>query len=87
MRLDFTRSFETMVGTFMRWDAPVVARLLTAVMFAGVVGGLALSSQRDLGPQRLQVGASRSTPASSDVMRVLRDEHSLVAAMTKAQRQ
>ena len=71
----------------MRWDTPVVARLLTAVMFAGVVGGLALSSQRDLGPQRLQAGTSRSTPASPDVMRVLRDEHSLVAAMAKTQRQ
>ncbi len=69
----------------MPWERPVMARLLTAVMCASAVGGLLLSNQWDLrvGPLRLQ--ANRVTPASPEMMRLLRDEHDLVADMVKAQ--
>jgi hypothetical protein len=69
----------------MPWNTPVVARLLSAVMLASVVGGLSLSNQWDFGTGRLQLGASRPTAASPEMMRVLRDEHGLVAEMAKAQ--
>jgi len=59
--------------------------LLTAVMFAGVIGGLLLSNQWDLRMEPLLVQASRATPASPEMMKLLRDEHDLVADMVKAQ--
>ncbi len=69
----------------MPWDTPVVARLLTTVMFATVVGGLLLSNQWDLRVEPLRVQANRAAPASLEMMRLLRDEHDLVADMVKAQ--
>lgn len=68
----------------MLWDAPMVARLLTTVMIASVVGGL-LSNHWDRATvaQRAQSGAA--APASPEMMQLLRDEHGLVAAMVKAQ--
>jgi hypothetical protein len=85
VRLNFTRSFEKAEEAVMPWDTPVTARLLTAVMFAGVIGGLLLSNQWNLRVEPLQVQASRATPASPEMMRLLRDEHDLVAQMVKAQ--
>jgi hypothetical protein len=69
----------------MAWDRPVMARLLTTVMFASVIGGLLLSNQWDLRVEPPKVQADRATPASSEMMRLLRDEHDLVADMVKAQ--
>jgi hypothetical protein len=69
----------------MRWDRPVAARLLTTVMLASVVGGLLLSNQWDLRVEPLKAQASRAAPASPEMMRLLRDEHDLVADMVKAQ--
>ena len=69
----------------MPWDTPVTARLLTAVMFAGVIGGLLLSNLWNLRVEPLLVQASRATPASPEMMQLLRDEHGLVAQMVKAQ--
>jgi hypothetical protein len=83
--LNFTRSFEKAEEAMMPWDTLVTARLLTAVMFAGVIGGLLLSNQWDLRVEPLQVQASRATPASPEMMQLLRDEHGLVAQMVKAQ--
>jgi hypothetical protein len=83
--LNFSRSFEKAEEAVMPWDTPVVGRLLTAVMFASVIGGLLLSNQWDLRVEPLQVQAGRVTPASPEMMRLLRDEHGLVAEMVKAQ--
>ncbi len=69
----------------MPWDGPVVARLLTTVMLAGVISGLLLSNQWDRRVEPLRVQASRATPASPEMMRLLRDEHDLAADMVKAQ--
>jgi hypothetical protein len=69
----------------MPWDGPAVARLLIAVMFASAVGALSLSNQLNLRVEPLQVEAGRATPASPEMMRLLRDEHDLVADMVKAQ--
>jgi len=69
----------------MPWDTPVTARLLTAVMFAGVIGGLLLSNQWNIRVEPLQLETSRATPASPEMMQLLRDEHGLVADMVKAQ--
>jgi hypothetical protein len=69
----------------MRWDPPVAARLVTTVMLASVVTGL-LSSHWDhtsVAAPRTEV--SRVAPASPKMMRLLRDEHDLVAEMVKAQ--
>jgi hypothetical protein len=69
----------------MRSDARIVARLLTAVMFVSVIGGLLLSNEWNLRAERLQVGAGKATPASPEMMGLLREEHGLVAEMIKAQ--
>ena len=69
----------------MPWDRPIAARLLTTVMFASVIGGLLLSNQWDLRVEPLKALAGRATPASPEMMRLLRDEHDLVAEMIKAQ--
>jgi hypothetical protein len=83
--LNFNRSFKKAEEAVMPWGTPVTARLRTAVMFAGVIGGLLLSNQWDLRVEPLQVQASRATPASPEMMQLLRDEHDLVADMVKAQ--
>jgi hypothetical protein len=69
----------------MPWNGPVVARLLIAAVFASAVGALPLSNQLNLRLNPLQVGASQATPASPEMMQLLRDEHDLVAVMVKAQ--
>jgi hypothetical protein len=68
----------------MRWDRPVAARLLTTVMLASVVTGL-LSNHWDHTAVAQRIEAGRAAPASPEIMRLLRDEHDLVAAMVKAQ--
>jgi hypothetical protein len=82
--LNFDRSFEWVEKAAMPWDAPVVARF-TTVIFASVIGGLLLSNQWDLRVEPLKVEASQATSASPEMMRLLRDEHDLVAQMVKAQ--
>jgi hypothetical protein len=69
----------------MPWDTPVVARLLTTVMCASVIGGLLLSNQWDLAVARSRAQASQAAPPSPEMMQLLRDEHDLVAEMVKAQ--
>jgi len=70
----------------MPWDTPkpVLARLLTTVMLAGVivVGGLLHSGQwiRTAEPP-----SGEGARASLEMMQLLRDEHDLVANMVKAQ--
>jgi hypothetical protein len=68
----------------MRWDRPVAARLLTTVMLASVVTGV-LSNHWDHTSVARRVEVSRVAPASPEMMRLLRDEHDLVAEMVKAQ--
>jgi hypothetical protein len=66
----------------MSWNMLIVARLLTAGMLVSVVGGLLSSSHwgRPVAPFLSQV-----TPASQEMMQLVRDEHDLVAGMVKAQ--
>ncbi len=66
----------------MSWDRPIVARLLTAGMLAGVIGGLLLSSQWD---RAIAPSLSQGSPVSREMMQRIRDEHDLVADMVKAQ--
>ena len=65
----------------MPWNRPVAARLLSAVMLAGVGGLLLLSSQW----VRAEEPRIQATPASLEMMQLLRDEHQLIAEMVKAQ--
>jgi hypothetical protein len=58
--------------------------LLTTVMLASVVTGL-LSNHWDHTTVARRIEASRAAPASPEMMRLLRDEHDLVADMVKAQ--
>jgi hypothetical protein len=67
----------------MSWDVPIVARLLTTGgILASVVTGLLFIGQWDHhgAPSLGQV-----TPASPEMVQLLRDEHDLVADMVKAQ--
>jgi hypothetical protein len=66
----------------MPWDRPVVTRLLSAVMLASVGGLLFLSSQW---VRRAEAPRHQATPASLEMMRLLHDEHQLIAEMVKAQ--
>jgi hypothetical protein len=66
----------------MPWDRPVVTRLLTAVMIAGVVSLPFLSSQW---VRTAEASRDQATPASLEMMQLLRDEHQLIAEMVKAQ--
>ena len=65
----------------MLWDRPVVTRLLTSLMLASVGGLLFLSSYR----VRAEAPRDQATPASLEMMQLLRDEHQLVGEMVKAQ--
>ena len=65
----------------MPWNRPVMTRLLSAVMLAGVGGLLLLSSQW----ARAEAPRIQATPASLEMMQLLRDEHQLIAEMVKAQ--
>ena len=66
----------------MPWDRPVITRLLTAVMLAGV-GGLLFSSSQMV--RIAEMPRDHATPASLEMMRLLHDEHQLVGEMVKAQ--
>ena len=66
----------------MPWDRPVVTRLLTAVMIAGVVSLPFLSSQW---VRTAEASRDQATPASLEMMQLLHDEHQLIAEMVKAQ--
>ena len=65
----------------MPWNRPVMSRLLSAVILAGVGGLLFLSSQW----VRAEAPRDRATPASLEMMQLLHDEHQLVREMVKAQ--
>ena len=65
----------------MPWNSPVAARLLSAVMLAGIGGLLFLSSQW----VRAEAPRDQATPASLEMMQLLHDEHQLVGEMVKAQ--
>ena len=65
----------------MPWNRPVMTRLLSAVMLAGVGGLLLLSSQW----VRAEAPRDRATPASLEMMQLLHDEHQLIGEMVKAQ--
>ena len=66
----------------MPWDRPVITRLLTAVMLAGVGGLLFLSSQM---VRMAEMPRDHATPASLEMMQLLHDEHQLIGEMVKAQ--
>jgi hypothetical protein len=83
--LNFSHPFETNEESLMPWNRLVAARLLTAAMFASLVGGLLTSNQWDFGVKPLDVEAARGTQASPEMMRLLQNEHDLVAQMVKAQ--
>jgi hypothetical protein len=63
-------------------DRRVLARLLTTGLLAMIIGGLLLSSQwhRTIKPSPRQV-----TTAPPGMMRLVRDEHDLVADMVRTQ--
>jgi hypothetical protein len=63
-------------------NMPFLSRFLGTVVLASVIGGSLLSFEwiHAAGPPVVQV-----TPASLEMMRVLRDEHGLMANMVKAQ--
>jgi hypothetical protein len=63
-------------------NMPLLSRFLGTVVLASVIGGSLLSFERihAAGPP-----AVRATPASLEMMRVLRDEHGLMANMVEAQ--
>jgi hypothetical protein len=66
----------------MSWDLPLAARLLTTGgILGGVVAGLLFIGQWDHHAASL----SQVTPASPEMVQLLRDEHDLVADMVKAQ--
>jgi hypothetical protein len=65
----------------MPWNRPVMTRLLSAVMLAGVGGLLLLSSQL----VRAEAPRIQATPASLEMMQLLHDEHQLIGEMVKAQ--
>ena len=65
----------------MPWDRPVITRLLTAVMLAGV-GGLLFSSSQMV--RIAEMPRDHATPASLEMMQLLHDEHQLIGEMVKA---
>jgi hypothetical protein len=69
----------------MLWNRSVLARFLTAVVFAGVFGGLLSSSQWDLALAPSPAKAGPASRASTEEMQRLREEHDLIADMVKAQ--
>ena len=63
-------------------NIPLLSRFLNTAVLASVIGGLLFSFEwsHASGPPMAQV-----TPASREMMQVLRDEHGLTANMVKAQ--
>ena len=66
----------------MLWHVPVLARVLSAGMLFSIVGGFSLSSQSC---HAVEPSLGKGTPASPEIMQLVRDEHALVAKMIKAQ--
>jgi hypothetical protein len=63
-------------------DKRVLARLLIAGVLAGAIGELSLSGQW---APAVNLPLGQGTRASPGMMQLVRDEHSLVADMVKAQ--
>jgi hypothetical protein len=63
-------------------NIPLLGRFLSTAALASLMGGVLLSYQwgHGAGPSMAQV-----TPASPEMMQLVRDEHGLVATMLKAQ--
>jgi hypothetical protein len=63
-------------------NMPLLSRFLGTAVLASVLGGMLFSFEwsHAAGPPLMQV-----TPASVEMMQVLRDEHGLMANMVKAQ--
>jgi hypothetical protein len=63
-------------------NIPLLGRFLSTAALASLIGGVLLSYQwgHGAGPSMAQV-----TPASPEMMQLVRDEHGLVATMLKAQ--
>jgi hypothetical protein len=63
-------------------NMPLLSRFLGTAVLASVIGGMLFSFEwsHAVGPPVMQV-----TPASVEMMQVLRDEHGLTANMVKAQ--
>ena len=66
----------------MSQNRPLLARFLIMGAFAGVIGGLLLSGPWGHAAEPL---ATRTAPASPEMIQLLRDEHGLVTNMLKAQ--
>jgi hypothetical protein len=87
-RLNFDLPFENGRAEEMGFEMgkpqnmPFLSRFLGTVVLASVIGGSLLSFEwiHAAGPPVVQV-----TPASLEMMRLLRDEHGLMANMVKAQ--
>jgi hypothetical protein len=62
-------------------DMPVLARLGATAALASVIGGFLLSNHWGLSVEPFIVPAG---PASTEIMQLMRDEHSLVANMIKS---
>ena len=85
--LNFNLSFENggghgREGMGKSQNVPLLSRFLSTAVLASVLGGLLLSFEwiYAAGPPMVQ-----ATPASLEMMRVLRDEHSLMANIVRAQ--
>lgn len=63
-------------------NMPLLSRFLGTAVLASVIGGMLFSFEwsHSAGPPVMQV-----TPASVEMMQVLRDEHGLMVNMVKAQ--
>ena len=63
-------------------NMPLLSRFLGTAVLASVIGGMLFSFERghSAGPPVMQV-----TPASLEMMQVLRDEHGLMVNMVRAQ--
>jgi hypothetical protein len=79
--LNFNHAFET-GSRAMSWDGDVLARLRATAVVAGVIGGLSLSGRLD---RAAEPSLGHASPASREMMQLVRDEHELVANMDKAQ--
>ena len=69
----------------MPWNKHAIARLLTVVVFAGVVAGLLSNSHSDLATGMSRAQAGTATLASVKEMHLLRDEHDPIVDMVKSQ--
>jgi hypothetical protein len=79
--LNFNRPFETGWETGMMRTMPLFSRFLSSAALASVIGGLLLT----YGWGHAARHSVPVTPASAEMMQMLRDEHGLVASMQSAQ--